>query len=145
MGSLLFLTRRPRSPFSDQRDLPFRKGPGRGTQASLDQSLVGSLLLSPGSWCAQGSVCALQAYVSPVRVSSASSVVGLMATSSKRAYAIPRSVAHRAPAPAAGHYRPIPSQETLKHSSVSVSVCLCGASVTPYLSVKRIHLLSLLF
>ena len=24
------------------------------------QSLVGSLLLSPGSWCAQGSVCALQ-------------------------------------------------------------------------------------
>jgi len=33
------------------------------SQASLGQSLVGSLLLSPGSWCAQGSVCAL---VSPV-------------------------------------------------------------------------------
>ena len=30
------------------------------TQASLGQSLVGSLLLSPGSWCAQGSVCTLQ-------------------------------------------------------------------------------------
>ena len=29
------------------------------------QSLVGSLLLSPGSWCAQGSVCALQESVSP--------------------------------------------------------------------------------
>ena len=29
------------------------------SQASLGQSLVGSLLLSPGSWCAQGSVCAL--------------------------------------------------------------------------------------
>ena len=28
--------------------------------ASLGQSLVGSLLLSPGSWCAQVSVCALQ-------------------------------------------------------------------------------------
>ena len=28
--------------------------------ASLGQSLVGSLLLSPGSWCAQGFVCALQ-------------------------------------------------------------------------------------
>ena len=26
----------------------------------LGHSLVGSLLLSPGSWCAQGSVCALQ-------------------------------------------------------------------------------------
>ena len=29
------------------------------SQASLSQSLVGSLRLSPGSWCAQGSVCAL--------------------------------------------------------------------------------------
>ena len=34
--------------------------------ASLGQSLVGSLLLSPGSWCAQGSVCALQESVTPV-------------------------------------------------------------------------------
>ena len=30
------------------------------SQASLAQFLVGSLLLSPGSWCAQGFVCALQ-------------------------------------------------------------------------------------
>ena len=36
-------------------------------------------------------------------VSSGSSVVGLMVTSSKRAYAIPRSSAPRAPTPAAGH------------------------------------------
>ena len=35
-------------------------------RASLGQSLVGSLLLSPGSWCAQGFVCALQESVSPV-------------------------------------------------------------------------------
>ena len=35
-------------------------------QASLVLSLVGSLLLSPWSWCAQGSVCALQESVSPV-------------------------------------------------------------------------------
>ena len=34
--------------------------------ASLGQSLVGSLLLSPGSWCTQGSVSALQESVSPV-------------------------------------------------------------------------------
>ena len=34
--------------------------------ASLGQSLVRSLLLSPGSWCIQGSVCALQESVSPV-------------------------------------------------------------------------------
>ena len=30
------------------------------SQAGLSQSLVGSLLLSPGSWCTQGFVCALQ-------------------------------------------------------------------------------------
>ena len=36
------------------------------SQASLGHSLVGLLLLSPGSWCTQGSVCALQESVSPV-------------------------------------------------------------------------------
>ena len=36
-------------------------------------------------------------------VSSGGSMVGLMATSSKRAYAIPRSAAPRAPDPVAGH------------------------------------------
>ena len=35
-------------------------------QASLAQSLVGSLFLSPGSWCAQSFVSALQESVSPV-------------------------------------------------------------------------------
>ena len=34
--------------------------------ASLVQSLVGSLLLSPGSWCTQASVCTLQEFISPV-------------------------------------------------------------------------------
>ena len=135
---------------------------------------MGSLLLSPGSWCAQGFVYALQESVSPVLckfwhfygvvnvdllqedlchtqvcctqnpdpvagqrdtntvlaqslwgtlgsgvhkilsvpskslfthscVSSGGSMVGLIATSSKRAFAIPRSAAPRVPAPAAGH------------------------------------------
>ena len=36
------------------------------SQASLGESLVGSLLLSPGSWCAPGFVCALQESVSSV-------------------------------------------------------------------------------
>ena len=44
---------------------PLLESPGH-SQASLDQSLVGSLLLSPGSWCTEGSVCALQECVSPV-------------------------------------------------------------------------------
>ena len=40
-------------------------------------------------------------------------MVGLMVTSSKRAYAMLRSVAPRDPAPEAGHCGPIPPQETL--------------------------------
>ena len=46
---------------------------------------------------------------------------GLMATSSKRAYAKPRSAAPRAPAPVAVHCCPGPPQETLRDSSGSVS------------------------
>ena len=36
------------------------------SQASLGQSLMGSLLCSPGCWCTLGFVCALQESVSPV-------------------------------------------------------------------------------
>ena len=88
-------------------------------QANLGQSLVGSLLLFPGSWCTQVSVFAHQEFVSQSCLSSDGSMVLLMATSSKRAYAIPRSAAPRASAPAAVHCWPVPPQETLKHSSVS--------------------------
>ena len=70
-------------------------------QASLGQSLVGKLIVSPGSWCAQGSVCALQESVSPVPCKFWRLSGGLMVISSKKDYAIPRSAAPRAPAPAA--------------------------------------------
>ena len=71
--------------------------------ASLGQSLVGSLLLSPGSWCTQGSVCALQESILQSCVNSGSSMVGLMVTSSKTAYAKPKSAAPRALVPVAVH------------------------------------------
>ena len=45
--------------------MPPQETPGH-SRATLGQSLAGSLLPSPGSWCAQGSVCALQDSVSPV-------------------------------------------------------------------------------
>ena len=45
--------------------MPSPETPGH-SQASLGQSLVGTLLLSPGSWCTQGSFCAVQESVSPV-------------------------------------------------------------------------------
>ena len=60
-------------------------------------------------------------------VSSGSSVVELMATSSKRVYATPRSAALRAPAPVAGHCWAVPLQETLKYSQA------VHPSVYPYL------------
>ena len=59
-------------------------------------------------------------------VSTGSSMVGLMGASSKRTYAIPTP---RAPVPAADHCWPIPPQETLKHSSVSVSEGSLGPGV----------------
>ena len=59
-------------------------------------------------------------------VSSGSSMVGLMVNSSKRVYAIPRSAAPRAPVPAVSPCWPAPSQETLKHSSGSISVGCLG-------------------
>ena len=107
---------------------PLPESPGH-LRASLSQSLVGSLLLSPGSWCTQGSVCAHQEFVSQSCVSSGGSMVGLMATSSKKAYAVPRSAAPRAPAPEAVHCWPVPLQEMLKHSSVLVSVGPLGPGV----------------
>ena len=73
-----------------------------------------SFLLGPE--CTQVSVCALQESISQSCVSSGSSMMGLLATSSKRAYAIPKSAAPRAPAPAADYCWPVPPQETLKHS-----------------------------
>ena len=62
--------------------MPLMETPGY-SEASLGQSLVGSLLLSPGSWCTWGFVCAPQESVSQSCVSSGCSVVGLMAISSR--------------------------------------------------------------
>ena len=54
------------------------------------KSTVGSLFLSPGSWCTRF-CCALQESISQSYVSSGSSIVGLMETSNKRTYTIPTS------------------------------------------------------
>ena len=64
-------------------------------QASPGQSFVGSLLLSPGSWCTRFCLCPPRVYF-PVLCKFWRLYGGLMATSSKRAYAIPRSAAPRA-------------------------------------------------
>ena len=105
----------------------------RDSWASLGQSLLGSLLLSPGPSCTQGSVCAVQESNSPVLYK-----FWWLWTSSMKAYAIPKSAAPSPslaiPKPAAliapasvavlcWHMLP-QTQKTHKHSSVSVSVGL---------------------
>ena len=55
----------PQTCTSHCRLTPPPETPGH-SWASLGQSLVGSLLLSPGSWCTQGFVCAFQESVFPV-------------------------------------------------------------------------------
>ena len=108
---------------------PLPEIPGHA-QASLDQSLVGSWFLSPVSPGAHMVLFVPSKSPFPQScVSSGSSMVQLMVTSSKRAYAIPRSAAHRVPAPATVHCSPVPPQETLKHRSVSVTVGSLGPGV----------------
>ena len=76
-----------------------------------------SFIFNPG---AQGSVCASKSLFPQSCVSSGSSLVGLMATSSKRAQAIPRSAAPRAlPLQQATADPPVPPQETLRHSGLA--------------------------
>ena len=55
----------PNSTAGHHRPMPLLEMPGH-SRASLGQSLVGLLLLSPGSWCTQSFVCALQESISPV-------------------------------------------------------------------------------
>ena len=54
----------PNSAAGHHRPMLPPETPGH-SQATLGKSLVGSLLLSPGSWCTQGFVCAIQESVSP--------------------------------------------------------------------------------
>ena len=84
---------------------PPLENPGH-SQASLVSHLWGhsSFLLGPS---AQGPVSSLQESMPQSWVSSGSSMLGLMATSSKRADALPRSAAPRAPVPTAAHCWPI--------------------------------------
>ena len=111
---------------------PSLETPGH-SQASLGQFLVGSLLLSPGSWWIQGFICALQESVSLVLCKfwwlccrGWGWVGWLMVTSSKSTSTISRSTPPRALAHGEAPCWPVPLQETLKHNSGSVSVGSLG-------------------
>ena len=87
----------PNPAAGHRQPTPLPETPGH-SQASLGQSLVGSLLLSPGSWCAHALFVPSKHLFAQSCVSSGSSMMGLLVTSSKRPYAIPRSAAPRAAA-----------------------------------------------
>ena len=106
--------------------LPLLQTPGH-SRTSLGQALMGhcSFLLGPGVH--KVLFVPSKSLFPQVCVSSGGSMVGIMATSFKRAYVIPRFAAPRVPAPAAGHCWPVPLQKTLKHSSGSVCVGVSGS------------------
>ena len=86
----------PNPASGHHRPTPPLKTP-RHSQASLGQSCG---VTAPFSWVLvhiRFCLCPLRVYFQSF-VSSGSSMVGLMATSSKRAYAIPKAAARRAPA-----------------------------------------------
>ena len=132
-------TQCPQPPAGHLRPMPLLETPGP-SRANLGQSLVGSLLLSPGSWCVQSFVCALQESVSPVhgvtkrwtRLSDFTSllqtmveVMKIMSTSFKRSHAGTAKLS--APSPAAGHHHPMPPPETPGHSRASLGQSLVGS------------------
>ena len=104
-----------------RRPTPPSETPGH-SEATLDWSLVGSLLLSPGSWCAQGLVCALQESVSPVLCKFWRLYGGINGDLHQEGLCHSQVCCTQSPCPAAVHCRPIPPQETLTHRTGSVSV-----------------------
>ena len=92
------------------------------SQASLGQSLVGSLFLSPGSWCVQGSVFALQESVSPVLCKFWRLYGGINGDLLQEDLCHTQVCCIQSPCLSSVHCSTIPPQETLKHSSLSVSV-----------------------
>ena len=90
----------PNSAAGHHQPTPPPETPGY-SQASLGQSLVGSLLLGFGVH--KVLFVPSKSLFPQSCVSSGGSVVGLMVTSSKGAYVIPRSTVPRAPPPSAVH------------------------------------------
>ena len=112
--------------------LPTHPSPGDSWTLMGQSGSVSCGVTAPFSWVLvhiRFCLCPRRVLFPQSCVNSGSSMAGLMATSSKRVYSIPRSAAPRAPAPAAGHCSSVPLQETLKHSSGSVSVGSLGPGV----------------
>ena len=82
----------------------------------------GVTALFPGSWCTQGFVCALQESVSPVLCKFWQLYGGVNGGLLQEGLCHTQGCCTQSPCPCTVHCWPISLQETLKHSSVSVSV-----------------------
>ena len=90
--------------------------------ASVGQSLLGSLLLSPRSWYTQGFTCALQESVSPVLCKIWQLYGGVNGDLPQEGLCHTQVCVPRASVPEAVHCWPVPPQEILKQFWLS----LCG-------------------
>ena len=122
----------PDSAAGHRRSTPPPDTPGH-SWASLAQSLVGSLLLSPRSWCTQGFVCALQESVSPVLCKFWWLYGGVNGDLLQEGLCCTQVHCTQSPCPWSSPLLTcIPPKETLKHSSGSVSVGSLGPGVHLY-------------
>ena len=108
--------------------MPLLGTPGH-SQAIPGQSLVKSLLLFPGSWCAQSFVFALQESVSPVLCKFWWLYGGVNGDLLQEGLCHTQVCCTQSPVPVADHHQTIPPQEMLKHSSVLISVGSLGPGV----------------
>ena len=100
--------RAPNPAAGHRQPTPLPETPGH-SQASLGQSLTGSLLLFPGSWYSQESV-------SPVLCKFWQLCGGVNGDLLQEGLCHTQVCCAQSPVPAAGHCWPGPPQETLRHS-----------------------------
>ena len=117
------------NPAADHRQaMSLQETPGH-LQASLSQSLVGSLLLSPGSWRAEGFVCTHQESIYPVLCKLWWLYCGVNSDILQEDLCHTQVYCTQSPCPCRSPVLTYTPQETLKNSSVSVSVGSLGPRV----------------
>ena len=106
------------------------------SQASVPQALVGSLILSPGSWCTQAFVCAPKTLFPQSCVSSGSSMMRLVATSSTGAMPHP-GLLHPEPLPL---HSPLLTRISAGDTQTQFCLSLCVVSGSWCTQVHSSHL-----
>ena len=98
------------------------------TQGQVGSVSCGVTSLSPGSWCTRFCLCPPRVYF-PVLCTFWQLYDGVSGDRLQKGLCHIQFCGTQSLCPCAGHCRPTPPQETLKHSSVSVSVGSLGPGV----------------